>query len=150
MNRWQLSVSALVTLVNLTTSQAAGEAPLATPTTLPFERVLPGTVTEYEILRAGSGRGNEYILCTARLAEGGLQMRCTRGRSGAEDKPWLLLRHHQSRKGLALALADAGNWTLQVESTPDGKTRARASTLPENLPVFETISGSTYVPSIPS
>src|SRR5262249_44565900 len=71
----------------------------------------------------------------------GLAIRCTRGRCAAADKPWLLIRHHQTRRGLALALAYAGNWQITVEPTPDGRTRVRADTLPGGLPIFEAING---------
>jgi alpha-galactosidase len=109
--------------------------------TLPFERVLPGPVTDYEVLRSSSGMNREYILTQTRLGQDGLAIRCTRGRSGAADKPWLLIRHHLTREGLAVALAYAGNWQIAVEPTQDGRTRVRADTLPGALPTFETVNG---------
>jgi alpha-galactosidase len=114
---------------------------MATTATLPLERVLPGHVTDYETLRASSGMNREYFLTVAPLEPGGLELRCTRGRCGAEDKPWLLIRHRRTREGLALALAYAGNWRIAIEPTDGGRTRVRADTVPGTLPTFETVHG---------
>jgi alpha-galactosidase len=122
------------------TSATAG-SPLAIPVRLPVDTTLPGPITDYEVLRATSGFSREYLLQGGRLPKTGLTLRCTKGRSCADDRPWLLLRHQQTKKGLALAVAYPGNWQIQVESTPEGRARLRADTLPENLPVFETIHG---------
>ena len=134
-------VLGLVARAGPTALGADETALLGMPVTLPWERVLPGPVTDYEVLRSRSGMNREYILTGTRLGPDGLAIRCTRGRCAAADKPWLLLRHHQTRRGLALALAYAGNWQIGVEPTPDGRTRVRADTLPGSLPFFEAVNG---------
>jgi hypothetical protein len=76
--------------------------PAACPVELPFEKVLPGEITDYDVMRAYSGRGREYLLDTIILPAEGLVLECTGGRSGAKDKPWLMLRNKNSGRGITV------------------------------------------------
>jgi alpha-galactosidase len=138
---YTLALAVLAALDAAARPAGTAQAPAATPVRLPLEKVLPGPVTDYEVLQASSGFMREYLLESRRLPETGLTLRCTKGRSCADNRPWLLVRHQQTKKGLAVALAYPGNWQIRVEATPERNTRLRATTLPENLPVFETIQG---------
>ncbi|UCD28135.1 MAG: alpha-galactosidase [Planctomycetota bacterium] len=124
----------------LTLSLAAQQDHLAKPHTLPFKAVLPGTITDYEVTCSESPARKEYILQTRRLTTAGLKLQCTKGRSCADFKPWVVIRHHQTQKGLAIFLAWPGNWRINVQPTKDGNTRVHAITLPDNLPLIATIN----------
>ncbi len=113
--------------------------PFAQATTLPFEKILPGPVTDYEAMHLSSRWGNEYIIETSRLAAAGLRLESTKGRSGSEYKPWLMLRNVKTQKGVAISLAYSGNWIIKV--VPSGRdTLLRAATAPELLEPFETVN----------
>jgi alpha-galactosidase len=121
-------------------SKKSPTLPFAQATTLPFEKILPGSVTDYEAMRMSSKWGKEYIIEISRLNPDGLTMECTKGRSGAGHKPWLMLRNVKTQKGAAISLAYSGNWRMQV--LPAGQnTLLRAATLPESLETFETVNG---------
>jgi len=118
---------------------AAGEILPAIPHTLPFEAILPEPVDEYEIMQADSEGAREYVLSRSRLTADGFDLECKLGRCSSEDKPWLMIRHHKTLKGLAVLLAWPGNWRIEVKADDNGKTRLRASTWPDYLPQIEDI-----------
>jgi alpha-galactosidase len=115
-------------------------APMASATRLPFEKVLLGPVTDYEVLQADSRWGQEYILSVSRLSDEGFKIEGKNGRSCALDKPWLLIRNIRTQRGLAVSLAYSGNWRIEVLPHGDN-TLLRAATLPESLKPYEMING---------
>ena len=116
-------------------------ASLATPTALPFEKVLPGPITDYEVMHADSGWGTEYILSTSHLTRHGFFIDCKQGRSCANVKPWLMVRNRKTQRGLAVSVAYPGNWRIEVRPAGDNNTLLRAATVPDKLPTFETVDG---------
>ncbi|MHC4646042.1 MAG: alpha-galactosidase [Planctomycetota bacterium] len=125
-------------------AEQGAAAALAHPVKLPFEQVLPGAVSDYEVMQADSGGGKEYILSLSRLSPEGLKMEAKKGRSCAEDKPWLMVRNMKTGRGFAISLAYSGNWRIEVVPQA-GNTLLRAVTLPQSLPVFERVKG-VFVP----
>lgn len=115
-------------------------ARLAVPVTLPFEKVLPGLVADYEILTACGNWGKEYLLETRRLPDAGFLFVQDKGRSGATLKPWLILRNTQTGQGIAVLLAYSGNWVIEVQPL-DGETILRVDTSPSGLKPFAEFGG---------
>ncbi|MHC4441535.1 MAG: alpha-galactosidase [Planctomycetota bacterium] len=122
------------------TTLAAEDNPLAEPHPLPYETILPDSITEYEIMQADSGGPREYFLTRSVLTTSGVKLQGKKGRSCADVKPWLLIRHRRTLKGLAIFLAYPGNWWIEVDAH-NNRTRLRANTWPENLPQIETVNG---------
>lgn len=120
-------------------SKESQSLPFAQTMTLPFEKILPGPVTDYEAMRMSSRWGREYLIETSRLGPYGLTIECIKGRSGAGHKPWLMLRNVKTQRGLAVSLAYSGNWRIQVLSAGQN-TLLKAATLPESLKPFETVN----------
>ncbi|HBO44869.1 MAG TPA: hypothetical protein DD670_13260 [Planctomycetaceae bacterium] len=113
---------------------------LAAAVPLPFEKVLPGPVTDYEIVTASGDFAREYLLRTFRLPAEGFRYVQKLGRSSNGIKPWLLVRNVETGEGVAVSLAYSGNWILAVE--PRGEnTVLRAATSPASLAPFDTIGG---------
>lgn len=114
--------------------------PIASPVELPFEKILPGPVTDYEVMYSNSEFCREYLLDVSHLGPDGFKLKCTKGRSGSGHKPWLMARNVKTQRGLAISLAYSGNWRIEV--LPQGKnTLLRSATLPESLKPFKTVSG---------
>lgn len=114
--------------------------PLAWPVELPFEKTLPGPVTDYEAMSSNSEFCREYLLDVSRLGPDGFKLECKKGRSGSGHKPWLMARNVKTKRGLAISLAYSGNWRIEI--SPQGEnTLFRAATLPESLKPFKTVSG---------
>ncbi len=82
---------------------------LAVPTALPYEKVLPGPVEDYEIMQASSKWLHEYILTVSRLSKDGFTLEATKGRSNEEDKAWLMVRNVNKPEGIAASVAYSGN-----------------------------------------
>ncbi len=126
----------------------AGESvlSLATPVELPFEKVLPGFITDYEMLTSSSDtkhmNGKEYLLRTTRLSSKGFHFTQMCGRSGGEVmKPWLMVRNVKTGKGIAISLAYCGNWSVAIVPRVLEAVVLRVDTWPASLPVFDTING---------
>jgi len=113
--------------------------PPASPVELPFEKVLPGPVTDYEVMRSSSEFCHEYLFDVLRLGPEGFKMECNKGRSGSGYKPWLMVRNVKTQRGLAISLAYSGNWRIEILPKRES-TLFRAATLPETLKPFETIN----------
>ena len=105
----------------------------ATVVELPFEVQLPGSPNEYEILGMGgreavirNGRqmwrswGREYLLREEGLPSGGIVLESTAGRNGIPYKPWLLIRHVETRTGVGVSIAYPGNWRISVAPASGG------------------------------
>lgn len=60
-------------------------------------------------------------------------------------KPWLLLRHSQTQKGIGISIAYPGNWRVLVARGNDNDTEVQIDTLPGSLEVFKTL-GKLTVP----
>jgi len=133
-------VHILLIVLFLASSLVAQRDNLAVPHPLPFETTLPGPITDYEVIYSESPAREEYILQTKQLTAEGLKLRCAKGRSCADYKPWVVLRHHQTQKGTAVFMAWPGNWRITVHSTRDGNTRLHAITLPDKLPLITTLN----------
>lgn len=116
------------------------EARLAVPVNLPLEQILPGPVTDYEIMTVGGTYDNEYILQTRTLDPMGFRYVQDKGRGSATLKSWLMLRNKQTRQGIAVLLAYSGNWIIEVRSR-DGETVLRMDTSPPGLKPFAEFSG---------
>jgi len=108
---------------------------------LPFVQTLQVPITDFEIMRAGSGHCQEYFLKTSSLSAKGLEIKNTWGRSCSRYKPWLMIRNRHTHEGLGLLLGYSGNWEIQVKPTDSGITEVRAATLPDNLPLLDTVNG---------
>lgn len=120
--------------------EASPALPCAVPVTLPFEKVLPGVVTDYEIMTANGAWGKEYLLETRRLPDTGFRFVQDKGRSGATMKPWISVRNTTNGQGVALLLAYSGNWVLEVLPR-NGQTVLRADTSPGSLKPFDRLGG---------
>jgi len=132
----------LLHLLFFTYSLMAQDSLLAKPYKLPFEAILPGAVTDYEIMQVDSeGLGGEYILSMSKLTKAGFQLECKKGRSCSDDKPWLMIRHRQTQKGLAVSLAYSGNWRIEVTPHDAKSIKLRAATIPDHLPQIENMNG---------
>jgi len=114
--------------------------PIASTTMLPYEKILPGPITDYEIMQANSGFEQEYILSVSQLSSDGLKMVSRRGISCAKYKPWLMVRNIKTKHGLAVSIAYSGNWQMEILSH-GRNTVVRAATLPESLKPFKIVSG---------
>ena len=125
-------------LIDDTVAQSA--APLATPVNLPFEKVLPGPVTDYVLLTAGSAWEKEYQLQSRFLPPEGFRYVQRFGRNGQGLKPWLMLRNAKTGQGIAASLAYSGNWSMEVAARGDN-TVLSLSTLPSPLKPLDTVGG---------
>jgi alpha-galactosidase len=121
-----------------TTGQSA--AHLATPVQLPYEKVLPGEVSDYEILKFTSTWGHEYTVQTETLPATGFTYVQKAGRSCEGIKPYWMLRNTKTNQGIAVALAWSGNWLFEVKPQ-EGHVLLRAAASPSQLKVFDTING---------
>jgi len=114
---------------------------LATPVQLPFEKALPGPITDYEIMTASTEVFGEYLLRTSRLPTDGFSHVQQNGRScGGGIKPWLAVRNVKTGQGVVVSLAYCGNWVLQVKPRGD-EVVLRAATSPASLKPFMTLGG---------
>src|SRR6185436_653672 len=84
--------------------------------------------------------GREYLLDTSVLKAEGLVLEGQKGRSGTNDKPWIMLRNMKNGKGIAVSLAYSGNWRLTVK-LEGNDVRLKAGTLPESLKPFKNVAG---------
>jgi len=114
--------------------------PLASPVRLPFEKLLRGSITEYEVMRAESGPGREYVIKTHGLTTNGFTLKDIDGRSAAHDKPWMLVRNTKSHQGIGISIAYSGNWQIQILQH-GSDILFRVTTLPESLEPFTTVNG---------
>ncbi|MBE7559578.1 alpha-galactosidase [bacterium] len=112
----------------------------ASPVSLPYEKVLPGRMADYEIMTASGAWGKEYLLSTRRLSDAGFRFVENKGRSAATLKPWLMLRNLRTGQGVAVLLAYSGNWKMEVQPR-NGKTVLRVDTSPSALPPFTEVGG---------
>ena len=119
---------------------AQSALPLATPVQMPWEKVLPGPITDYEIMTATGGQNKEYLLRTAALSAEGFRFVQKAGRSGQDMKPWLLLRNAHTQHGIAVSLAYSGNWRMEVQPR-GGQTLLRVAASPATLRPFDSIAG---------
>ena len=132
-----------------TTMDVTAQAVSAGP--LPFEHTFPGSVTNYEVMyslgplnqsrrpdgKPRAGR-REFVLEQIVVPARGLTLEETAGRCGASYKPWIMVRHRKTHRGLVLWMAYPGNWRISL--LPKGKDAVlRAATLPETLAPFEYI-----------
>ena len=134
----------LVTGCNMRDIQQQETTQLASAILLPFEKVLPGPVSDYEVLRTRNwDRGEyaqEFILEVFRLPADGLKMENKKGISTAFHKAWLIVRNVKTQRGWAVSLAYSGNWRMTI--TQQGtNSLLRVTTLPESLKPFKTING---------
>ncbi len=119
---------------------AAPPEPVARAVELPFEQILPGPITDYEAMRAGSKQGLEYLIEILDLTAEGLLLEGKKGRGNTDYKSWLILRNKKNGKGIAVSLAYSGNWRMTVK--PDGEmVRLKLATLPEGLKPFKQVAG---------
>ncbi len=93
----------------------ASAAPLAASVPLPYEKALPGPVTDYAIMTARSDWGKEYLLECRRLPDAGFRFVQKQGRSCANLKPWLAVWNVKTGRGVMVLLAWSGNWSLEVQ-----------------------------------
>lgn len=113
---------------------------LASPVRLPFERRLPGSITNWVLMEADGEGTKEYYLRFTELSDEGFRYAQRRGRASNGRKPMWVLANKNSGKGLALMLAYMGNWTFEV--TPVGEQiLVRLATAPADLQPFQTING---------
>jgi alpha-galactosidase len=114
---------------------------LALPVQLPFEKTLPGPVTDYEIMTVSTEGFREYLLQTSRLPAEGFRFVQQNGRScGGGIKPWLAIRNVKTGQGIVVSLGYCGNWVLEVKPRGD-ETVLYAATSPASLKPFTTIGG---------
>lgn len=153
-----LSFTAITTLgVSAMAFSAISDEARIYPTRLPFEYRLPGGVTDYEVLYSlgplfkpkrpeDEGlRAREYVMREVPLSSEGLVLESLAGRCGAEYKPWMLVRHRRTRRGIGISLAYPGNWRIAV--LPDGdNTLLRVGALPESLVSFTHLPDGLPVP----
>ena len=114
------------------------------PMKLPFEKELPGKITDVEIMTPSSFWSGEYVMNIHQLDENGFTLEQIRGRSCKEIKPWLFARNKTNNEGIGIFLAYPGNWRIVIEKSGDN-TVLRADTIPRELPVYDTF-GELSVP----
>ncbi|MBN2217914.1 MAG: alpha-galactosidase [Pirellulales bacterium] len=132
---WVVGISAAAA-----TESDGPKLPMAAPVRLPYEKVLPGPIDDYEIMTASGEFPREYLMRVSRLRAEGFSYVQTIGRSSSGMKPWLMARNVKTGKGIAVSLAYSGNWVLCIERQGE-QTVLRAATSPASLPPFETIGG---------
>lgn len=115
-------------------------AALAVAVTLPFEKALPGAVSDYEILTAGGEWCKEYVLQPQRLGPEGFRCVQHRGRSASTLKPWISVRNVHTQQGVAVLLAYSGNWRIEV-APRDGQAVLRVDASPSGLAPFAGFGG---------
>ena len=117
---------------------------LATPVRLPLERVLPGPITDWSLMTAEGAWGKEYYLRVQPLGGEGLRLAARNGRACNSSvggvKAWWMLSNRRTGQGLAMMLADMGNWTFEVIPKGD-QIVVRLATAPPDLAPFETVAG---------
>lgn len=118
----------------------ATEQQLAVPVALPFEKVLPGVVSDYEIMTAGGAWVKEYLLETRKLPGTGFRYVQDRGRGASMMKPWLSVRNTRTGQGVSVLMAYSGNWVMEVQPR-DGKTVLRVDTSPSGHKAFAEFGG---------
>ncbi len=110
------------------------------PVKLPYEKILPGAISDVEIMTPSSFWSGEYIMQIHQLDENGFLLEQKRGRSCKEIKPWLLARNKISGEGIGIFLAYPGNWRIELQASGDN-TVLRADTIPGELPVYDEFAG---------
>jgi alpha-galactosidase len=113
---------------------------LAVPVRLPYEKVLPGAVTDYLMLTFTSPWGKEYMMQEAALPAEGYRFVQTKGRSCQDLKPYFMLYNTKTRQGIAVSVAYSGNWLIEVRPQND-ETLLRVSASPAGSAPFDTIEG---------
>lgn len=121
-----------------TTGESADE--LATPVQLPYDKVLPGAITDYAILKFTSGWGREYQMQTETLPQRGYRFVQKAGRSCERTKPYWMFYNTKTNQGIAVALAWSGNWLIDVKPQ-DGHVLLHLATSPSPLKCFDIING---------
>ncbi|MFC1735755.1 glycoside hydrolase family 36 protein [Candidatus Hydrogenedentota bacterium] len=121
-------------------SAAPVMAQLAVAVALPFEKILPGVVTDYEILTASGDKKKEYLLEIRRLPMTGFRFVQDKGRSGVMLKPWLSIRNTHTQWGITVLLAYSGNWIMEIQRRR-GQTVLRVDTSPSGLKPFAEFGG---------
>jgi alpha-galactosidase len=116
------------------------QSPLATPVRLPFERTLPGPISDWVLLTAKGAWGEEYYLQVQKLEAEGFRYASRSGRACSGIKSWWMVANRRTGQGLALMLAYMGNWTFEV--VPQGQqVVVRLATSPAELQPFVTVEG---------
>jgi|YelNatPaOPRAMG01_1025707.scaffolds.fasta_scaffold11722_3 alpha-galactosidase len=113
---------------------------VASPVRLPYRKVLPGDITNYDLMTFSGGWGHEYEIQVLSLTSEGYRFLETAGESCAHHIPYWLLRNRITGNGVAVALAYMGNWCFEVKSE-GGNTSVEGRTSPASLPPFAHIQG---------
>ena len=121
----------------------------ASPEKLPYRKILPGGITNYDLMTFSGGWGHEYEIQILPLTSEGYRFLETAGESCAHHIPYWLLRNRITGNGVAVALAYMGNWCFEVKSE-GGNTSVEARTSPATLPPFAHIQGLSIPGSLVS
>ncbi len=113
---------------------------LAKPVGLPFERTLPGPITDWVLLAVNGQGSKEYYLQFKALAPEGYRYAQRSGRASQGMKPMWVLANQRTGQGLALMLAYMGNWTFEVVPQAKGIS-VKLATSPARLKPFQKIKG---------
>ena len=112
---------------------------LATPVGLPYEKELPGAVTDYVLMSVGNLWALEYQLQYRYVPADGMRLVQMTGRSCQGVRPWLMLCNSKTGQGIAATIAYSGNWSMEI--VPKGeRTILRLSTIPAVEP-FDNVGG---------
>ncbi len=137
--RWVAHTVLLIFLMTMS-SFAAGAEQVVLSAKVPFEKTLPGLITDYEVMESSSGSQSEYLISVSQLTTDGYKLEEKYGRSNVLGKSWLLIRNAKTHRGLAVAMAYSGNWRIEVLPQA-GNTVVRMDTRPGGMPPFMTVQG---------
>jgi hypothetical protein len=113
---------------------------LAAPVRLPFQRMLPGPITDWVLMAVDGSGKKEYYLQFTPLGPEGYRYAQRRGRASNGMKPMWVLSNQRTGQGLALMLAYLGNWTFEVAAQGE-KIAVRLATSAEKLKPYKKIDG---------
>ena len=105
---------------------------LAAAVRLPYEKRLPGAVTDYVMLTFTSPWGHEYLMRETMLPPEGFRYIQKQGRSCQGLKPYCMLYNTKTQGGIAVSLAYSGNWQIEIKPQGD-RTVLRVATSPPQL-----------------
>ena len=92
---------------------------LALPVRLPYEKRLPGAITDYVMLTFTSPWGREYLMQETLLPYDGFRYVQKSGRSCQGIKPYCMLYDTKTQRGIAVSVAYSGNWQIEVKPQGD-------------------------------
>ena len=126
-------------------TEGHSDAASAVPQPLPYEKILPGPISDYRLLTVTATAISEYQIVAVPLTAQGWHFVQEQGRGVI--KPWLAVANQRTGRGIVLALAYEGNWKAEILPFGD-RTVLRVNTSPGGVPVFDRLPGGLSVPGV--